>query len=135
MSEENLPTEALVSAYLKLRDEIQKREEEHKQEIATLREQFDMVAARLLDVCNDLNADSIKTPNGTISRRVQSRYWTSDWDAMREFVREHDAFDVLEKRINSNNMRVFLEENPELFPVGLQCDKKFVVQVRKPTNK
>lgn len=135
MEDNELPTEALVSAYIKLREEIAKREEKHKEEIAHIREQFDMVADKLLEVCNEHNADSIKTPHGTISRRVQARYWTSDWDSMREFIREHDAFDLMEKRINNNNMRQFLEENPELFPVGLQCDRKFVIHVRKPNAK
>lgn len=135
MDDKDIPTETLVSAYLKLRDEIKKREEQHKEELTDLKEQFDMVAEKLLDVCNEHNADSMKTPMGTISRRVQARYWTSDWDTMREFIRENDAFDLLEKRINNSNMKQFLDDNPDMFPVGLQCDRKYVIQVRKPTAK
>lgn len=135
MEVKELPTETLVSAYLKLRDTIQEREERHKEEIASLKEQYELVANELLEVCNAHNANSISTSNGTITRRVQNRYWTSDWETMREFIRENDAFELLEKRINNNNMKQFLEENPDLFPVGLQCDSKYVVQVRKPNKK
>jgi hypothetical protein len=32
-------------------------------------------------------------------------------------------------------MREFLEINPDAFPVGMQAERKYTVQVRKPTKK
>ena len=132
---ENVTTEEMVVAYRKLRDAIAEKEEQHKTEIAALKEQLDVVAASLLDVCNEQNADSIRTPAGTVTRRVNTRYWTSDWDAMYRFIKEQDAPFLLEQRIHNGNMKQFLEENPDVLPAGLQADRKFVVQVRKPTAK
>ena len=37
--------------------------------------------------------------------------------------------------IHNGNMKQFLEENPDMLPIGLQADRKFVIQVRKPTSK
>lgn len=135
MSEDRPSTEALVSAYIKMRTAIEEKEEQHKTEIAALKEDFDAVAAELLGICNELNADSIKTPVGTISRRVSSRYWTSDWQSMYEFIKEHNALHLLEQRIHNGNMKQFLDENPEELPIGLQADRKYTVQVRRPTAK
>lgn len=135
MEEEKPSTEALVSVYIKMRTAIEEKEEQHKAEIAALKENFDAVAAELLAVCNELNADSIKTPAGTISRRVSSRYWTSDWESMYRFIKENDALHLLEQRIHNGNMKQFLEENPEELPIGLQADRKYTVQVRRPTAK
>lgn len=132
---ENVTTEEMVVAYRRIRDVIADKEEQHKTEIAALKEQLDVVAASLLDICNEQNADSIRTPAGTVSRRVNTRYWTSDWDAMYRFIKEQDAPFLLEQRIHNGNMKQFLEENPDVLPAGLQADRKFVVQVRKPTAK
>ena len=125
----------LVSAYLKLRDAIRDKEEQHKQELQELQTEFDVLAGELLSHCNSQDIDSIRTPVGTISRRISTRYWTSDWDSMYQFIKEHDAPFLLEQRIHGTNMREFLETNPDVFPVGMQAERKYTVQVRKPTKK
>ena len=125
----------LVAAYRKVRDTIKAKEEAHDAEIASLKESLETVAQGLLDFCNEQNLDSIRTPMGTVSRRVSTRYWTTDWDATYQFIMDYDAPFLLEKRIQNTNMAQFLEENPELHPPGLQIDRKYVVQVRKPTAK
>jgi hypothetical protein len=136
MSESNeLDLTETVSVYIKIRDAIEELEEKHKAEVKELQSQFELVGNTLLEFCNTQNVDSVKTPAGTISRRVTSRYWTSDWDSLNRVILEHGALDLLEKRIHNGNMRTFLEENPEAFPPGLQLDSKYTVQVRRPTAK
>ena len=127
--------EELASVYLKLRNAIQDKEAKFKEELAPFKEQFETVANALLTICNDQNLDSVRTPAGTVSRRVSSRYWTSDWEAMYEFIDEHKAPFLLEQRIHNKNMRDFLEENPDVLPMGLQANRKFTIQVRKPPTK
>ena len=69
----------------------------------------------MLDVCKDMNADSIRTPHGTIIRSVKSRYWTNDWDSMYTFIEETGAFGLLEKRLHQTNMRSFYLRIPQFF--------------------
>lgn len=135
MAESDLSTVELVDIYLKIRTAIQDKEEQHKLEIQALKDQFEVIGNRLLEICNEQDADSIKTSAGTISRRVSSRYWTSDWDSMYRFIMEHNAPFLLEQRIHNSNMRQFLEDNPDELPAGLQNERKYTVQVRKPTAK
>ena len=125
----------LVTKYISLRESIAAKEEEHAAELAVLKDQYDIVAAKLLAICNEQNADSIRTPFGTVSRRITSRYWTSDWESMYKFIKENDAFYLMEQRIHNGHMKQFLEENPDDMPMGLQSDRKYAVQVRKPTAK
>jgi len=127
--------EDMVAAYRKIRDAISEKEEAHKADVSGLREQLDVVSDALLGICNSLQADSLRTAAGTVSRRVTTRYWTTDWERMYEFIRENDVPFLLEQRIHNGNMKQFLDDNPEMLPVGLQADRKFVVQVRKPTAK
>jgi hypothetical protein len=135
MQTEELNLEETVKVYLKIRDAIEALKERQKEELTALEAQYDLVSASLLDFCNTQNLDSVKTKVGTISRRVSSRYWTSDWDSLHRVIAEHNAFDLLEKRIHNSNMKQFIEENPEAFPPGLQSDSKYTVQVRKPNSK
>lgn len=135
MTEKDLTIDELVGIYLKIRTAIEAKEEQHKAELQELKDQFEVVGNKLLEICNEQNMDSIRTPVGTISRRVSSRYWTSDWDSMYQFIKDNDAPFLLEQRIHNSNMRQFLEDNPDKFPAGLQNERKYTVQVRKPTAK
>ncbi len=135
MTEDKLPADKLVAVYRKIRSAIEEREAAHAEAIGTLKTQLDAISAQLLDICNTQNLDSLRTPAGTVTRRAVTRYWTSDWERMYEFIREHDAIQLLEQRIHNGNMKQFIEENPDALPVGLNADTKYAITVRKPTNK
>ena len=127
--------DALTAMYIKIRDVVRDKEEKHAEDMQELKEHLDAVSARLLAICNEQNADSIRTSSGTISRRIQSRYWTTDWESMYAFIEEHAAPFLLEKRIHNGNMKEFLEGNPDVLPIGLQAERKFIIQVRKSNAK
>lgn len=135
MDDTAMPADKLVSIYRKIRDVVNEKEEAHKTEIAALKEQLDIVTAKLLDICNEQNLESLRTPAGTVTRRTVTRYWTSDWESMYKFIKEQDAYHLLEQRIHNGNMKTYLEENPDTLPIGLNADTKYAITVRKPTNK
>jgi len=66
-----------------------------------------------------------------VSRRIAKKYWTSDWESLYKFIKEHDAFHLMQQRIHDTNMKSFLEENPEQLPPGLNCLSAYTVGVRK----
>lgn len=129
------PADKLVPVYIKIRDAIKEKEAKHGEEIAKLKEQLEAVSQALLEICEENGQDGFRTPFGTVTRKVTSRYWTSDWESMYKLIKEHDAPHLLEQRIHNGNMKQFLEENPDVLPAGLQADRKYTVQVRKPTSK
>jgi len=124
-----------IRAYVAARDAVQALEAKHEAELAKLKTELEEISNDLLSVCNEQNVDSLKTPAGTLSRRVSERFWTTDWGAMNECIIKHEAPFLLEHRIHNGNMRAFLEENPEAHPAGLQLDRKYVIQVRRPSAK
>jgi len=126
-----VPADKLAEVYIKIRDKRAEIKEKFEAEDASLKEQQDLLAEEMLEVCYENNADSIKTPAGTIIRKVDTRYWTTDWDSMYQFIQEHDAYPLLEKRIHQTNLKQFLDENPNLLPAGLQADRKYTVVVRR----
>jgi hypothetical protein len=132
MSDVNeMTVEDLVGIYVKIRDAREENENKFKEKDTEFQEQLEVISARILNICNEQEADSIKTKAGTVTRRVTTRYWTSDWDSMYQFIQEHDAPFLLEKRIHNGNMKEFLQENPDVLPMSLQVDSKYTVVVRR----
>ena len=124
----------LTSAYIKIRDKRAEIKRAFEDQDNDLVEQLELLEGQMLDMCKQMNADSIRTPHGTIIRSVKSRYWTNDWDSMYDFIEESGAFGLLEKRLHQTNMKQFLEENPDLYPKGLNVEKQYTVVVRRPTE-
>ena len=121
----------LAGVYIKIRDARTTLKAEFTMQDSVLQEQMDLLETNMLDACKNLNASSIKTPHGTIIRSVKSRYWTNDWDSMYRFIKQHDAFALLEKRLHQTHMKQFLEENPDVQPAGLNVEREFTVVVRR----
>ena len=123
----DVTADKLVKAYIKIRDaraELSKQDKE-------LEEQLDMIQEKLLEICKETGTDGLRTEFGTVSRRISKRYWTSDWESFYKFMKEHDAFGLLQQRITTANMEQFLEENPDLHPPGLNLDATYAVTVRR----
>ena len=136
MSEENETAtrpdlDQLTAIYLKIRDTRADNKREFENVDKDLEEQQKMLAEQMLESCKELGADSIKTPHGTIIRSVKSKYWTGDWDSMYRFIKEHDAFGLLEKRLHQTNMKEFLHENPDVMPMGLNVENEYTIVVRR----
>lgn len=121
----------LTAVYLKIRDKRAENKREFENVDKDLEEQQKMLAEQMLDTCKEMNADSIRTPHGTIIRSVKSKYWTGDWDSMYNFIKEHDAFGLLEKRLHQTNMKDFLNENPDVMPMGLNVENEYTIVVRR----
>ena len=126
-----IPTDKLVKAYVKIRDARKDLSDEYEKQDNELKESLEIIEAQLLEACKTMGADSIRTPYGTLSRTVKKRYWTNDWHSFYAFLKEHEALELLEKRVSQTNMSTFLEENPDLHPPGLNVDSRYSVVVRR----
>jgi enamine deaminase RidA (YjgF/YER057c/UK114 family) len=127
----NATAEKLVKAYIKMRDYRSQLKAQYEEQDNEVKEQMELVEAELLTLCKNTGADSLRTKFGTVSRTVQTRYWTGDWEAMHKFVMENNAPDLLERRIAQRSMQEFIKENPDMMPVGLNVDNRYTVSVRR----
>ena len=126
-----LNVEQLVKAYIKMRDARQQLQREFDEADDRIKQQQEVVQQALLELCKETGTDGLKTSAGTVTRTVKTRYWTSDWNSMKNFIKEHDTFSLMQQRINNTNMTQFLEENPELCPPGLNAEVKQTVTIIK----
>jgi hypothetical protein len=125
----NPTADQLVAAYIKIRDAIAEKNDAIKE----YKEQQAVISGKLLELCKDQNLNSLKTDEGTVSRRLRSNYWTSDWDSMYKFVKDNDAYHLLEKRLHNTNVKEYLEQFPDNPPAGLQVKSEYSISIRKPT--
>ena len=123
--------EKLTKVFLKIKARRNELSTEFKEQDDNLKTQQDTIKKALLDHCKKHNVESVRTSEGLFYRTVRTRYWTSDWTSMYSFVQEHEVPELLEKRLNQGNMKQFLEENPEVVPMGLNVDSEYLISVRK----
>tara|TARA_R110000796_G_scaffold222487_1_gene338682 strand:- start:283 stop:672 length:390 start_codon:yes stop_codon:yes gene_type:complete len=126
-----LKPEKLVQTYLKIKERRSDIAAKYKEEDSSLSDQLDMVKQALLDYCAEQNIESVRTSEGLFYRSVKTRYWTSDWSSMYEFIMENQVPEFFDKRLNQNNVKQFLDENPDLVPKGLNVDSEYAIAVRK----
>jgi hypothetical protein len=131
---EVVPLDKLARVYRKIRDKIQVMTKDYESAVEELKAQQAEIKNAMKDQMLALGSSSIKTPEGTIILAQKVRYYTDDWDSFKQFVVEHDALDLFEKRIHQTNMVAFLGENPGVVPSGLNSMTEFDVSVRKPTK-
>ena len=121
----------LTRVFLKIKEKRSMLSAEFKETDEDLRSQQDKIKQALLDHCKEHDVESVRTSEGVFYRTTKTRYWTSDWEHMYKFVKEHDAPEFLEKRLNQTYVKQFLEENPECVPQGLNVDSEYIISIRK----
>lgn len=124
----------LVAVYIKMREEKERITREYEDKLEDLKTQMEMIEQELLELCKANGQDGGKTKHGTFTRTVKTRYWTSNWAAMYQFIREHDALELLEQRVHQTNIKQFLTEHPTLLPEGLNVDSRYAIVVRRATK-
>ena len=129
-----VPMDKLAKVYRRMQSRVQELTAQYESEIEDIKRQQDVVKIALKDQMLKLGVSSVRTDQGTVVLSTKTRYNTQDWDSFKEFIKEHDALDLLENRIAQTNMATFLSENPSLVPAGLNSMTEYAISVRKPTK-
>ena len=125
----------LVQTYLTIRNERDRIDAEYKANVEALNKDLDVLSRSMLKICNDINANSIKTPQGTILKQLKERFICSDRDSLNKFIRETGAVELFESRIHQGNFKQFMSERfDEGLPEGVNVMREFTISVRKPKN-
>lgn len=136
MSEQANPSpdvETLVRAYLTIRAERDKISREYEAKDRELQNDMEQIQNVLLDKCNEIGADSIRTESGTIVKTMRENFVCGDWDNFRKFVLENNAIELLQQRIHQSNFKEFMgNHEDDGMPPGISTMREFNISVRKP---
>jgi hypothetical protein len=119
--------EKLMQASVNMREKI----DELEKQISEIKVQRDKVDMALNEACRTLNVTSLKTKVGTLSRTLKTRYWSSDWPSMYEFILKNKLPEFFEKRLVQSAVKEYLELNPDKAPPGLQATSEYTVRITK----
>jgi hypothetical protein len=77
-------------------------------------------------------ASSFKTEGGTafITRKEQAT--VKDWEATLQYIRENEAYDLLERRVSRIAVRTLVDEGTP--PPGVDYSVKLGVNIRRPNS-
>lgn len=120
----------LVRTYIQVREkksQLKAAYEEKAGELTTLQ---DKIEALLLIKFGELGVESIKTDEGTAYTSVQTRASVADWDTFWDFVKKHEAFDMVERRVSKAAVEQYKSANDDL-PPGLNWSETRVVNFRR----
>lgn len=119
-----------VNQYVRLRDEIKRLDDEHKERMKSHREVLEKLNNVLLSHLNDINGDSVRTDTGTVYRSAKKSASLADPDAFMRFVVAQQAWDLLDRKANVTAVADFIEDN-QTPPPGVNFSTTFVVGVRR----
>jgi len=125
----------LVKVYLTIRSAREKMKAEWESEDRALEGEMKVLEQNFMVTCNESNAKSIRTNNGTVIRKLNERYTVANGESWRKFVMENDAVDLMEARIHQGNFKEFIKERKaDGLPPGVNVMREFTITVRKPSE-
>jgi len=128
--------DSLVKAYLAIRLERDKLAKKYQQEDSELKDQMNRLESAMLETCDDIGAETLRTESGTIIKTLKENFVCGDWDNFKTFVLENQALELLQQRISQANFKEFLSTREEEgLPPGISTMREFKITVRKPTAK
>ena len=132
----DMKLDSLVETYLAIRNERDKLSREHDAKDKELSNDLAQIEQVLLNSCNEVGADSIRTGAGTVIKSTKENFVCGDWDNFKRYVMDNDAIELLQQRIHQTNFKEFLSNREdEGLPPGISSMREFKVTVRKPTSK
>lgn len=119
----------LVGKYIALRDKKKAIAEKHKEELAPYNDALHALEGMFAKHMLDHGEDSIHAEEGTAYVQERTSSKVDDWAAFIAFVREKDAWHLLEQRAAKSPVVEALEEGIEV--PGVTIRRETVVNVRR----
>jgi hypothetical protein len=119
---------------MRLREQKTAIETEVKERVSTLKAKMDKLEAYLKTQMDAQGLTSFKSDSGTAFLTTTDYANVANWDAVLEFIRENEAFDMLEKRVSKVAVRGYIEQTKSV-PPGITYGTKLEVNIRKPGAK
>jgi hypothetical protein len=120
-----------ITQFIMVRDRIEQIEEEHKRQLAPLKDILVQLHNDLLKSLTELGIDSVAVRGvGTAYRSERHSVSITDPTQFKEFVITEGAWNLLDWKANVTMVRVYATRNGEV-PPGVNLSSRVIVNVRK----
>lgn len=119
-----------IEKYVAVRDRKKEMEARHKEELAPLNEALNALEDYFQKQMEKLGLEQLKSDGGTAYRSTQTSVTTSDKNAFLDYVRQHDAWHLVDARPAKTAINELVEETG-LTPPGVDVKNFVKVNVRR----
>ena len=120
----------MIDKYLRLRDKVKLIKERQVKELAPYNECMNTLEGWMLEALNNAGLQSMKSPHGTAYKSVRTSAKVTDWLATLSFIKEKEAWDLLEARVSKLAAQAIIDETHLPIP-GVDTSSEIVVNVRR----
>src|SRR5262245_54451545 len=119
----------MIEKYLKLRRKVETIKERHEAELLPYKEIMGQIEGKLMEHLNEAGLESARCETGTAFSQTVTSVKVENWDQALGWVRQHEAWDLLEARIAKNAALSTIEEIEAPIP-GVRVSQARVLRVR-----
>lgn len=130
MAPQVIPISVRVEQYIKLRDLIKEKDDEHKKAMEKYRDALEQLNGVMLNHLNTIGGDSVKSEAGTVYRTTKRSASLEDADQFMRHVIGGEHWELLERKASLKAVEAYVEENGVL-PPGVKWSSTQVVGVRR----
>ena len=123
--------EKIARVYVKMRDKRHELKAAWEAEDRAIKEQQERLELFLLQDMRNMGVESLRTSAGTIFQSETMVPTGSDWTAFYAWVKKHNAFDFIFKRIKADAVKDYMEQHNGEVPPGVSVYTKLGVTVRR----
>ncbi len=121
---------ALVAAYIKLRDQKAELKAKQAEEMKVYDDALAKLEAQAKSILADSGVESIKCSSGTVYSSVATSATVADKSVFMDYIREHEAYDLLDVRANKTAVQDFVTEHEDV-PPGVTIRREIRVGFRR----
>jgi len=126
------PVDKVIDAFVKTRDEIEAIEAEAKAKVAPLKERQKKQQAYIQRHMEEQGIKTIRTDSGTAYINVAESVRVGDWDALLEYIRTTEEYELLNKAVNKTAaLEMMGEKRQNQPPPGVKYTAIREVRVRR----
>ena len=124
----------VVKAYIALRNQKEVLEANTKERVVGIKEKMLKLEAWIQAKSDETGVKSFKTDHGTAFLTTSDYASVANWDAVLDFVKENEAWDMLTRGVNKRSVRGYIDANKTV-PDGVNFGTRIGVSVRRPVKK
>lgn len=125
-----MKVDVLIAKYVELREKKARMDEEHKQRLAPINKAMDTLEAYILKNFQESGVESARTDAGTAYISEKSSTTVADKEAFLNFVKQSEAWHLLDVRALKTAVEEYLTVNQTL-PAGVNISRVIGINVRK----
>lgn len=120
----------MVEHYIRFRDKRAEYKAEFDAKVQKIDLVLEKIEQKLMAYMNDTGLEAVRTGAGTAYRSKKTSASVADRDVFLDFVRENDAWELLETRAAKLAVEDYRAANDEL-PPGINWNSVYTINVRR----